>query len=147
AQSDKLKRELEAMRTQLKQMREQLEKQQKLIDKMSAEKQPAPPTAAQAPAARPAETEAAAEERLKREITASIMRRVQPQLVAANKTFPSQLNPAIGLIIDTVGSYKSKERGDFEFRAGELGVSASVDPRARGYATYTGAHARFDGPS
>ena len=144
AQSEELRRELEAMRKQLKQMQEQLEKQQKLIDKLSAEKPApaAPPAAVTAipPAAKTAEAAAADEERIKREVTEHIMQRLRPQLAAANKTFPSQFNPAIGLIIDTVGSYGSKTRGDFELRAAELGVSASVDPFARGYAIITGSN-------
>src|SRR5207302_2253116 len=132
-----------AMRKQLKQMQEQLEKQQKLIDKLSAEKQApaaAPAVAAKPPEAKTAEAAAADEERIKREVTEHIMQRLRPQLAAANKTFPSQFNPAIGLIIDTVGSYGSKTRGDFELRAAELGVSASVDPFARGYAIITGSN-------
>ena len=144
AQSEELRRELEAMRKQLKQMQEQLERQQKLIDKLSAEKPApaAPPAAVTAipPAAKTAEAAAADEERIKREVTEHIMQRLRPQLAAANKTFPSQFNPAIGLIIDTVGSYGSKTRGDFELRAAELGVSASVDPFARGYAIITGSN-------
>src|SRR5919197_923132 len=141
AQGEELRRELEAMRKQLKQMQEQLEKQQRLIDKLSAEKPApaAPPAAAKAPQAAPAD-----EERLRREVTENIMRRLRPQLAAANKTFPSQFNPAIGLIIDTVGSYGSKTRGDFQFRAAELGVSASVDPFARGYAIITGSPDGFE---
>jgi hypothetical protein len=145
AQSDELRGELEAMRKQLRQMQEQLRKQQQLIDKLSAEKQvppsgPAPGAAVTtAPGAKTAETAAADEERLRREITEKIMRRIQPQLAAANKTFPSQFNPAIGLILDNVASYKDNERGNFDFRAAELGISASVDPFARGYAIITGA--------
>jgi len=144
AQSEELRHELEAMRQQLKQMQEQLKKQQQLIDKLSAEKQapaaPAAPEAARAPGAETAEAAAADEERLKREVTEHIMQRLRPQLAAANKTFPSQFNPAIGLIVDTVGSYGSKTRGDFELRAAELGISASVDPFARGYAIITGSN-------
>src|SRR5262249_30312842 len=132
---------------QLRQMQEQLKKQQELIDKLSAgqaaEKPAAKAAAAPAP---PAGTESATEqeERLRRQITENIMRRVQPQLAAANKTFPSQFNPAIGLIVDTVGSYGSKTRGDFDFRAAEIGLSASVDPFARGYAIITGSPDGFD---
>jgi DNA-binding protein YbaB len=142
AQSDGLRRELEAMKQQLRQMQEQIKKQQELIDKLSAEKQEpkraAPSVTAEATGGKSAEATAADEERLKRQITENIMHRLQPQLAAANKTFPSQFNPAIGLIIDTVGSYGSQTRGDFQFRAAELGVSASVDPFARGYAIITG---------
>src|SRR5947209_13006841 len=144
AQSEELRRELEAMRKQLKRLQEQLEKQQKVIDKLGAEKQApaAPPAvgAAKAPGAKTAEEAAADEERLKREVTEHIMQRLRPQLAAANKTFPSQFNPAIGLIVDTVGSYGSKTRGDFELRAAELGISASVHPFARGYANITGSN-------
>jgi hypothetical protein len=142
AQSEDLRRELEAMRKQLRQMQEQLKKQQDLIDKLSA--QQAAPTAPAKAAEKTAEEKAADEERLRREITASIMKRVQPQLAAANKTFPSQFNPAIGLILDNVASYGSKTRGDFEFRAAELGISASVDPFARGYAIITGSDNGFE---
>src|SRR3989442_135270 len=114
AQSEELRRELEAMRQQLKQMQEQLKKQQQLIDKLSAEKQApaAPPAgeAARAPGAKTAEAAAADEERLKREVTEHIMQRLRPQLAAANKTFPSQFNPAIEPIVHTVGSYGSKTR-------------------------------------
>ena len=133
AQSEELRRELEAMRRQLRQMQEQLKKQQEVIDKLSAEKQPAPPKTVEAPAT-------ADEERVRRQITENIMRRIQPQLTAANKTFPAQFNPAIGLILDNVASYSQKERGDFEFRTAELGLSASVDPFARGYAIITGSN-------
>ncbi|HYR95481.1 MAG TPA: hypothetical protein VEM57_02050 [Candidatus Binatus sp.] len=149
AQSDGLRGELEAMRKQLRQMQEQLKKQQQLIDKLSAEKQVPPPgapgaTAARVPGVKTAEAASADEERLRTEITEKIMRRIQPQLAAANKTFPSQFNPAIGLILDNVASYADKERGNFEFRAAELGISASVDPFARGYAIITGSPDGFD---
>jgi hypothetical protein len=142
AQSEDLRRELEAMRKQLRALQEQLERQQKTIDALTAGK-PAPAAAPAAPE-RTAEEKAADEERLRREITASIMRRVQPQLAAANKTFPSQFNPAIGLIVDNVASYGTKTRGDFDFRAAELGLSASVDPFARGYAIITGSPDGFE---
>src|SRR5262249_35494405 len=86
AQSEDLRQELEAMRKQLRQMQEQLKKQQELIDKLTAEKQaPAAAAKAEAPPAKTAQEKAADEERLRKEITASIMKRVQPQLAAANK--------------------------------------------------------------
>jgi len=138
SQPDQLRQELEAMKEQLRQVQQQMkkqeaiiQKQQAVIDKLAAGK---PAVAAPGvPAPPPTSTAEAEEERIKRQVTEQIMRRIQPSLTAANKTFPSQFNPAIGLIIDTVGSYGTKARGNFEFRAGELGVSASVDPFARGY--------------
>ena len=137
---EQLRRELRDMQGQLEKLQEQIKKQQQVIDKLSAGQQKAPATAAAPP---PAAT-AADEERLKRQVTEQVLRRMQPALAAANKTFPSQFNPAIGLILDNVFSYSEKDRGDFEFRAAELGLSASVDPFARGYAIITGSPDGFD---
>ena len=137
---EQLRRELRDMQGQLEKLQEQIKKQQQVIDKLSAGQQKAPATAAASP---PAAT-AADEERLKRQVTEQVLRRMQPALAAANKTFPSQFNPAIGLILDNVFSYSEKDRGDFEFRAAELGLSASVDPFARGYAIITGSPDGFD---
>ena len=145
SQPDQLRQELEAMKEQLRQVQRQMkkqeaiiQKQQAVIDKLAAGK---PAVAAPGvPAPPPTSTAEAEEERIKRQVTEQIMRRIQPSLTAANKTFPSQFNPAIGLIIDTVGSYGSNERGNFELRAAELGISASVDPFARGYAIITGSN-------
>jgi hypothetical protein len=78
------------------------------------------------------------EERLRREAAEDVVRRIQPQLYAANKTFASQFNPAIGFIVDDVFSYSEHDRGNNEFRSGELGISANVDPFARGYAIING---------
>jgi hypothetical protein len=47
---------------------------------------------------------------------------------------PSILNPAIGLAIDATAEHRDKSGGDFNLRAGELGISASIDPYARAYA-------------
>ncbi|TMA36990.1 MAG: hypothetical protein E6J83_16465, partial [Deltaproteobacteria bacterium] len=135
---EQLRRELRDMQGQLEKLQEQIKKQQQVIDKLSAGQQQAP-AAAPPPAAT-----AADEERLKRQVTEQVLRRMQPALAAANKTFPSQFNPAIGLILDNVFSYSEKDRGDFEFRAAELGLSASVDPFARGYAIITGSPDGFD---
>ena len=51
---------------------------------------------------------------------------------------PSALNPAIGMALDTTAEQRSKVGGTFNFRAAELGISASIDPYARGYAIFTG---------
>ena len=75
---------------------------------------------------------------MREEVADEVARRIQPQLAAANKTFPSQFNPAIGFIVDDVFSYSEHERANFEFRSGELGISANVDPFARAYAIING---------
>ena len=136
---EQLRREHDAMKRQLDQLQQQIKKQEVLIEKLSAERRTAPP----APPAK-AETATTDEERLKKEVTENIMRRIQPSLTAANKTFPSQFNPAIGLIVDTVASYKEQQGGNFEFRSAELGLSASVDPFARAYAIINGSNAGFE---
>lgn len=51
---------------------------------------------------------------------------------------PSALNPAIGMAIDATAEHRGKAGGNFNFRAAELGVTASVDPYARAYAFFTG---------
>jgi len=144
---EQLRRELRDMQAQLEKLQQQLQKQQDVIDKLTAERKTAPPTAAGPAATSPAPSSAttsADEERIKREVTEQIVRRMQPALAAANKTFPSQFNPAIGLVLDNAFSYSGRNRGDFDFRAAELGFSASVDPFARGYAIITGTPDGFD---
>ena len=128
--AQQLRRELDALKQQMQQMQDKILKQEELIQKLST---PAPPPPAAAPT-----TAAAGEEQLKREVKEEVLRDIRPSLAAANKTFPSQFNPAIGFIIDSVGSYRDKERGNFEFRSGEIGISANVDPFTRGYAIING---------
>ena len=134
-----LQRDLKAMKAEMQQLQEKMKKQEELIESLSKQKAaPAPPAVSAAPTPAAAAPPAAEEEQLERRLTEDILRKIQPSLTAANKTFPSQFNPAIGLIIDTVGSYKENERGNFEFRSAELGLSANIDPFARGYAIING---------
>jgi len=58
--------------------------------------------------------------------------------VKATQSAPSALNPAIGMAIDATGEHRSKAGGTFNFRSAEIGISASIDPYARGYAFFTG---------
>lgn len=51
---------------------------------------------------------------------------------------PSILNPAIGLVLDGTIEKLGTAGGNFNFRAAELGLAASVDPYARMYAFFTG---------
>jgi hypothetical protein len=133
---EQLQQEMKAMRAQFEQMQEKLKQQDELIQKLSKEKSAsAPVTPAPMAAAAVAPTN---EEQLKQDVKADVMREIQPSLTAANKTFPSQFNPAIGLIIDTIGSYQEIGGGNFDFRSAELGVAASIDPFARGYAIING---------
>ena len=128
--AQQLRRELDAMKQQMQQLQDKILKQEEVIQKLSAQ---ATPPAGVAPT-----TPAAGEDQFKREVKEEILRDIRPSLAAANKTFPSQFNPAIGFIIDGVGSYRDKQKGNFEFRSGELGLSANVDPFTRGYAILNG---------
>lgn len=60
------------------------------------------------------------------------------QSVRSVQSAPSILNPAIGLVIDATAEHRAKAGGDFNFRAAELGLAASIDPYARAYAFITG---------
>jgi hypothetical protein len=140
---ESLRRDLETMKKRLSEIEELTRKQQEMIRKQESviEKlgggRAAP--AAAAPEEPPATAPTASdEERLKKQVTEQVLRRIQPSLAAANKTFASQFNPAIGFIIDTAASYSDQERANFEFRSGEIGLSASVDPFVRGYAIING---------
>lgn len=130
--AEELQQELKAMKAQMQELQEKMNKQEQLINKLSAQQQAVPPTP------QPAAETAPAQEKLERRVTENVMQKIQPSLTAANKTFPAQFNPAIGLIVDTVGSYQENGGGNFEFRSAEIGISASIDPFARGYAIFNG---------
>ena len=129
-----LQRDLEIMKKQLDEMQQKIRKQEEMIKQLSTQPTPPPPVAKPSPEV---------EEQIRQKVREDIMREIQPSLSAANKTFPSQFNPAIGLVIDTVGSIRGT-RANFEFRSAELGLSATVDPFARAYAIINGTPDSFE---
>src|SRR5712692_9077747 len=133
--AQQLQRELGIMKEQMRQMQDKIRQQEEAIEKLST---PPPPALPPTPPA------AGAREQLKQEVREEVLRDIQPQLAAANKTFSSQFNPAIGLILDSAFSYRQHEGNNFDFRAAELGISASIDPFVRGYAIITGSPDGFD---
>jgi hypothetical protein len=64
--------------------------------------------------------------------------------VKTMQSAPWALNPAIGMAIDATAEHRAKTGGDFNFRAAEIGISASIDPYARGYAYFTGSKDEFE---
>lgn len=84
-------------------------------------------------------------DQLEKEKTASTAKidRVEKS-VKSVQSAPSALNPAIGMAIDATAEHRSKAGGDFNFRAAELGISASIDPYARAYAFFTGSRDEFE---
>src|ERR1043166_8857593 len=138
ASAQQLRRDLEIMKEQMRQMQEKIRQQEEALEKLSTPA--APPVAAPVPAP-PA---AGDREQLKQEVREEVLRDIQPRLAAATKTFPSQFNPAIGLILDSAFSYRQHQGNNFDFRAAELGISASVDPFVRGYAILSGSPDGFE---
>lgn len=64
--------------------------------------------------------------------------------VQALQSAPTALNPAIGLVIDATAEHRAKTGGQFNFRAAEMGLAASVDPFARAYTFITGSRSGID---
>ncbi|HKY08435.1 MAG TPA: hypothetical protein VJQ55_09345 [Candidatus Binatia bacterium] len=64
--------------------------------------------------------------------------------VKTMQSAPAALNPAIGMALDMTAEHRARAGGDFNFRAAELGVSASIDPYARAYAFFTGSKDDFE---
>jgi hypothetical protein len=137
-----LRKELDAVKKQLRRVEQQMNEQAELIRKLMAEKPVAAPTAP--PPAIATEEEHRKAEELKRTIEEDIAEKIQPALAAANKTFPSQFNPGIAFVIDTVGSYSRRNQANFEFRSGELNLLANIDPFARAYAIINGTNNGVD---
>jgi len=139
--AEEMQREMQALREQLQQLQQKMEKQERLIEQLSKPKAAPTPLPAAAGAATPNAAAAATpqnEDQLEQKVTDNVLREIQPSLSAANKTFPSQFNPAIGLIVDTVATYQEQGGADFQLRSAEIGLAASVDPFVRGYAIITG---------
>src|SRR2546422_2090469 len=132
APAQQLRRDLEIMKQQMQQMQDKIRQQEDAIEKLSTPAAPPVPTPVPAPPA------ARDREQLKQEVREEVLRDLQPQLAAAHRTFPSLLNPAIGLVIDSAFSYRDHDRANFDFRTAELGLAASIDPFARGYAIING---------
>ena len=150
ASAQQLRRDLDLMKEQMRQMQDKIRQQEEAIEKLSAPAAapvaapvPAPPAA---PVAAPVPTppDAGDREQLKREVREEVIRDIQPKLAEANKTFPSQFNPAITLVLDSAFSYRDHDRANFDFRSAELGLSASIDPFARGYAIFNGSPDGFE---
>ena len=132
---------MEQLKQQLRQMQENFEKAQneqrrqiealtKKLDALTAQ-QAAPPNSSP--------TNAATQAQVK-----ELNEKVESVVEAQKKTLVSEFNPAIGLVGETIFSYRSKgsdatgsdRPGGFDVfqRSIELNVAASVDPFAKGYA-------------
>ena len=139
-----LRQELDALKEQLRRVEQQMRQQEELIRRLTAPPTapsgaPPPPalTAPARPAAPPPGSAPAYTPDVE-ELKRMVLQEIQPQLSAANKTFPSQFNPAIGFIVDTVFSHSRQKKSNFEFRSAEIGISGNIDPFARAYGIING---------
>jgi hypothetical protein len=84
-------------------------------------------------------------DQLEKEKTATTGRVEQVEKsVQAVQSAPSSFNPAIGLVLDASVDQRAKAGGDFNFRAAELGLAATVDPFARMYSFMVGSREGFE---
>ena len=123
---------LDALKQQMQQVQQQMQQLQQKIQELEAARTSAPPASVTAPAG------AVTPEQLK-----EVDEKVDKVLEAQKKTHPGEFNPAIGLVGETVLSYRSRNAsetgsdrpGGFDIwqRSVELNVAASVDPFAKGY--------------
>ena len=139
-------RVVQEQRTQIRQQQDQIKQQQTQIETLSKQinsllkQQAMTPGATSAP---PAVAAAPANESTTRQLK-ELNQKVDQVVEAQKKILPSEFNPAIGLVGETVFSYHSENSdktgsdrpGGFDVfqRSVELNVSASVDPFAKGYA-------------
>ena len=107
--------ELEQLRSTVKDMEQQMQKALQRIDQLEKEKSS----------------------------TSARVENVEKS-VQAVQSAPSALNPSIGMVLDATAEHRSQGGGDFNFRAAEFGVAASVDPFARAYSFFTGSKDGFE---
>jgi uncharacterized coiled-coil protein SlyX len=133
--------ELKALQKTVRKQEQTIEEQRKLIEKLTAQTKQAQPSGATATA--PGAAQTASTEQVQHEVE-ELKEQVSAVAEAQQKKLPSEFNPAIGLVGETVFTYSSKgskETGsdrpggfDVNQRSVELNIAAAVDPFAKGYA-------------
>jgi len=122
---------LDALKQQVQQMQQQMQQLQQKIQELEAARTSAPPAAVQSPqAVTPGQMQ-------------KLNEKVDQVVEAQKKVLPSEFNPAIGLVGETVFSYRSQgmdktgsdRPGGFDVfqRSVELNAAAAVDPFAKAY--------------
>ena len=144
---EQLKRQLEQMRRSFeetqREQRQQIEALTKKLDELTAKQQAAAILTSAPPA-----TAAAPEQSTGPEWANRLAEKVDQVVEAQKKVLPSEFNPAIGFVGETVFGYRSRgsdqtggdRPGGFDVfqRSMELNIAASVDPFAKGYAVING---------
>jgi hypothetical protein len=122
---------LDALKQQMQQMQQQMQQLQQKIQELEAVRTNTVPAA-------PAPAEAVTPEQLKQ-----LNEKVDQVVEAQKKVLPGEFNPAIGLVGETVFSYRSRGSGatgsdrpggfDVWQRSVELNAASAVDPFAKAY--------------
>ena len=133
---EKTIQELKTLQKTVKKQEQTIEDQRKLIEGLKAEVQQPQPAAA-------ASNRTEAPRQVRQQVK-ELKEKVDQVAEAQRKVLPSEFNPAIGLVGETIFGYrsgKSSETGsdrpggyDVNQRSVELNVTASVDPFAKAYA-------------
>ena len=123
---------LDALKQQMQQMQQQMQQLQQKIQELEAAKTSAPPVSVTVPAGT-----------VTPEQVQELNEKVEQVAEAQKKVLPSEFNPAIGLVGETVFSYRSRgseatgsdRPGGWDVwqRSVELNVAAAVDPFAKAY--------------
>ena len=131
--------ELRALQETLKKQDQTIVEQRKLIDELKAEVQQAQPAVSPEKAAANQSEETGQIQQQVQELREKVDQVVEAQ----KKVLPSEFNPSIGLVGETIFSYRSKgssktgsdRPGGFDAfqRSVELNAAASVDPFAKAY--------------
>ncbi len=131
--------ELKAIQKTVKKQEQTIEEQRKLIEKLRAKVQKPQPSAATEAAEAPQTAVAEAQQEVE-----ELKEQVGAVAEAQKKQVLSVFNPAIGVVGETIFSYRSKGANatgsdrpggwDVNQRSVELNIAASIDPFAKGYA-------------
>ncbi len=132
--------ELKALQKTVKKQEQVIGEQRKQIEKLTAKVQKPEPSG---PGLDSRRAQTPAVEQMQQQVE-ELKEKVRSVAEAQKKKLPSEFNPSIGLVGETVFSYRSKgsnETGsdrpgglDVFQRSVELNIAASVDPFAKGYA-------------
>ena len=123
---------VDALKQQMQQMQQQMQELQEKLKALEAAKTSAPPATVTSPAGT-----------VTPEQVQELNQKVDQVVEAQKKVLPSEFNPSIGFVGETIFSYRTRNNtdtgsdrpGGFDVfqRSVELNAAASVDPFAKGY--------------
>ncbi len=141
---DKLLRAFQESQKTVQQLQKTVAKQGQIINELQQKQAGVPPASGSEQAATASKEKTATDNTASKAEVEELKQKVESVSQAQKKTLMSEFNPAIGVVGESVMSYRSEgsqptgsdRPGGFDFnqRSMELNMSASVDPFAKGYA-------------